>query len=78
LTGGGIAACLSYRPLDTETFMAKLTKEQIMVRAEMVRRGTSIRQVARQLREENRRLKQLVADLSVDNSILHEALRKKW
>jgi putative transposase len=32
----------------------------------------------RQLREENRRLKQLVADLSVDRSILQEALRKKW
>jgi len=32
----------------------------------------------RQLREENRRLKQLVADLSVDKTILQEALRKKW
>ncbi len=32
----------------------------------------------RQLREENRRLKRLVADLSVDKEILQEALRKKW
>ena len=32
----------------------------------------------RQLREENKKLKQLVADLSLDKTILHEALRKKW
>lgn len=32
----------------------------------------------RQLREENGRLKRLVADLSVDREILQEALRKKW
>ena len=32
----------------------------------------------RQLRDENRRLKQLVADLSLDRSILQEALRKEW
>jgi putative transposase len=32
----------------------------------------------RQLREENRRLKQLVADLSLDKTILQEALQKKW
>ena len=32
----------------------------------------------RQLREENRRLKGLVADLTLDRSILQEALRKKW
>jgi putative transposase len=32
----------------------------------------------RQLRDENRRLKQLVADLSLDKSILQESLRKKW
>jgi putative transposase len=32
----------------------------------------------RQLREENRRLKGLVADLSVDKEILREAVRKKW
>ena len=32
----------------------------------------------RQLREENRRLKGLVADLSLDRSILQDALRKEW
>ena len=32
----------------------------------------------RQLREENRRLKQVVADLTLDRTVLQEALRKKW
>ena len=32
----------------------------------------------RQLREENRKLKGLVADLSLDKTMLREALRKKW
>ena len=32
----------------------------------------------RQLRDENRRLKALVADLSLDKTILQEALQKKW
>jgi putative transposase len=32
----------------------------------------------KQLREENRRLKGLVADLSLDREILQEAVRKKW
>ena len=32
----------------------------------------------KQLRDENRKLKGLVADLSLDKSILQEALRKKW
>ncbi len=32
----------------------------------------------RQLREEKRRLKGLVADLSLDKEILQEAVRKKW
>jgi len=32
----------------------------------------------RQLREENRRLKGLVADLTLDKTMLQEALRKKW
>ena len=32
----------------------------------------------RQLRDENRKLKQLVADLSLDRTILQESLRKKW
>ncbi len=32
----------------------------------------------KQLREENRKLKQLVAELSLDKTILREALGKKW
>ena len=32
----------------------------------------------KQLQEENRRLKRVVADLSLDKDILQEALRKKW
>ena len=32
----------------------------------------------RQLREQNRKLKGLVADLSLDKTILQESLRKKW
>jgi putative transposase len=32
----------------------------------------------RQLRDENRRLKGVVADLTLDKTILQEALRKKW
>jgi putative transposase len=32
----------------------------------------------RQLREENRRLKGVVADLTLDQTILREALGKKW
>jgi len=40
--------------------------------------GVSELRELRQLREENRKLKGLVADLSLDKTILHEALRKKW
>lgn len=32
----------------------------------------------KQLRDENRKLKGLVAELSLDKTILREALRKKW
>ena len=38
---------------------------------------TELREL-RQLRDENRKLKGLVADLTLDKTILHEALRKKW
>ena len=38
---------------------------------------TELREL-KQLKEENRRLKGLVADLTLDRSILQEALRKKW
>ena len=32
----------------------------------------------RQLEDENRRLKKLVADLSLDNAMLKEVVGKKW
>ncbi len=32
----------------------------------------------KQLRDENRRLKQVVADLTLDKAMLREALGKKW
>ena len=40
--------------------------------------GVSELRELRQLREENHKLKGLVADLSLDKTILHEALRKTW
>lgn len=40
--------------------------------------GVSKLRELRQLREENQKLKQLVADLSVDKVILQETLRKKF
>ena len=40
--------------------------------------GVSELRELRQVRDENRKLKGLVADLSLDKTILQEALRKKW
>ena len=40
--------------------------------------GVSEVRELRQLREANRKLKQVVADLTLDKRILQEALRKKW
>ena len=40
--------------------------------------GVSELRELRQLRDENRKLKQLVADLSLDKTILQEAIRNKW
>ncbi len=40
--------------------------------------GVSELRELRQHRDENRKLKGLVADLALDKTILHEALRKKW
>ena len=39
--------------------------------------GSELREM-RQLRDENRKLKTLVADLTLDKHILQEALGKKW
>ena len=40
--------------------------------------GVSELRELRQLRAENRKLKGLVADLSLDKTILQEAIQKKW
>lgn len=40
--------------------------------------GTAEVRELRQLREENRKLKQLVADLSLDKTILQESLKRTW
>jgi putative transposase len=40
--------------------------------------GVSELRELKQLREENRQLKGLVADLTLDKRILQESLRKKW
>jgi len=40
--------------------------------------GVSDLRELRQLKDENHRLKQLVADLTLDKGMLQEALRKKW
>lgn len=40
--------------------------------------GVSELRELKQLREENRKLKGLVADLTLDQQILQESLRKKW
>ena len=40
--------------------------------------GISELRELRQIREENRKLKGIVADLTPDRTILEEALRKKW
>jgi putative transposase len=40
--------------------------------------GVSELRELRQLRDENQKLKGVVADLTLDKAILHEALRKKW
>jgi len=40
--------------------------------------GVSELRELRQIREENRILKGLVADLTLDKQILQESLRKKW
>ena len=38
---------------------------------------TELREL-KQVKDENRRLKRVVADLTLDKDILQEALRKKW
>ena len=66
---------------------SKFTDEQIALALRQAEAGTPVGEICRKLsvselrelrqrREENRKLKGLVADLSLDKTILHEALRK--
>lgn len=57
---------------------SKYSPEQIAQALRQVESGTPDVRELRQLREENRKLKQLVADLSLDKTILRESLKKKW
>ena len=68
---------------------SKFTDEQIALALRQAEAGTPVGEICRKLgvseqtfyrwrRDENRKLKGLVADLTLDKTILHEALRKKW
>lgn len=54
--------------------------ESTFFRWKKVHGGLGIAEIRRlkQLEAENRKLKQLVADLSLDKTILQEALQRKW
>ena len=58
---------------------SKFTEEQITMARRQAEAGTAVPELRelRQLRDENRKLKELVADLSLDKTILQEALRRK-
>jgi putative transposase len=68
---------------------SRLTEEPIVHALRQAEAGTPAVEVCRklgvselrrlrQVEEENRKLKQLVADLSLDKHMLQEALRKNW
>ena len=57
--------------------MRAALRRRVVAWAVQAYRVTELREL-RQLREENRKLKGLVADLSLDKTILQEALRRKW
>jgi len=56
------------------------TEEQITYALRQVEAGAPVAELRRlrQLKEENRKLKQLVADLTLDKHMLQEVLRKKF
>jgi putative transposase len=56
---------------------SRYTEEQITYALRQAESGTSVADVCRQLRDENSRLKRLVADLTLDKHILGEVIRKK-
>ena len=67
---------------------SRFTEEQIAFALRQSESGTAVEEICRkpgvsevrrlkQLEEENRKLKQLVADLSLDKAMLQEIVRKK-
>jgi putative transposase len=56
---------------------SKFTEEQIAFALHQADTGVSELRRLRQLEEENPKLKQLVADLSLDKVMLQDVLRKK-
>ena len=59
---------------------SKFNPEQILQALRQAEAGLDLGELRklRQWREENQRLKQVVADLTLDKSILREAVGKKW
>ena len=59
---------------------SRFSEEQIALALRQAEAGTPVAEIRelRQLREENRKLKQLVADLTLDKHILQESLKKKY
>ena len=67
----------------------RFTEEQIGFALRQAESGTAVSELCRklgiaeirrlkQLEEENRRLKQLVADLTLDKAMLQDVARRKW
>jgi putative transposase len=58
----------------------KFTEEQMAFSLRQSETGTKVGELRRlkQLEEENRQLKKLVADLSLDKQMLQDVLRKKF
>jgi putative transposase len=55
---------------------SRYTEEQVAYALRLAESGTPVADVCRQMREENARLKRLVADLTLDKQILQEVIRK--
>ena len=55
---------------------SKYTEEQIIGALKQMEAGRAVKELARELEEENRRLKTMVADLSLDKEALKGVIRK--
>ena len=76
---------LALRPAEAGTLVSEICRKLEITETTFYRwkrkyagLGVSERRELRQLRDENRKLKGLVADLTLDKQILQESLRKKW